>query len=119
MSLRDAAIAAYEAQTAAERASEQEQRNRFVVDARFALRPVLTARDGSLPVDPTNLDALQLVDLRWQDRLAVFTDGTVHIGVRHDDDEWTVVLVRDNDGWERVAEVESLADIGAVLRRGR
>lgn len=90
MGLREDAIAAAEA-----------ARQTRISQARAALGQVL---------DPGTVDDLSVAaELATQ---VVFTDGTMHLAV---DAAGKVSLVRNNDGWTRIAAVTSLSELGYLL----
>jgi hypothetical protein len=97
MSIREAAVQAY-----------QEQEAGRVAEARAVLADVLA------PFDVSGLDVAH-IDVTSSFTLIVFTDGDVHLGVCRRGDEWTVNLVADEDGWTDKGAVTSLAELGRIL----
>lgn len=103
MTLRDAAIAAYE-----------DSQNSQAEDARIVLADVLAPYDAvTLEVAHSETDQAA----GWS--LVIFTDGDVHLAVRtRSNDVAEVSLVADPEdaqGWTRLAEVTSLAQLGEVV----
>jgi hypothetical protein len=49
------------------------------------------------------------------DGLHIFSDGDLHLAARRSGDAWEVHVVRDDDGWTRVAgPIRDLAHLGEV-----
>lgn len=61
-------------------------------------------------------DVLTEAAVDTAERLVVLTDGVVDLAVTPaGDDDATVWLVRNDNGWTRIAQLTCLADLGAAL----
>lgn len=117
--LRENAVAEYQAQEDEEQAQEEEARAALMAAARAAVRPVLTDRNGTLAVDP----ATMTVRYRsLEDGLVVLQvgDGSdLTLAVYPHADPARVHLVQEDGGeWANVRQVTTLAQIGQAVVQG-
>lgn len=111
-SLRDAALAAYQAQQQEAEQQERAEQTRIHGEAFTALRATLTGPDG----EPADMTSLELVHEDYGTPLLVWEEPGVALAVRRDDDGWEVAVVERVDGeWTSRREVRSLAEVGAYL----
>lgn len=101
MTLRNDAIAAYDARVANQ-----------VQAARTALEGVLA------PYDVAALTHLEMAQLDANTVMAVFTDGDLTVAVTRRGGDTEAALIKSTDGvWQFLARIKNLADLGdAILK---
>lgn len=105
MSIRDQAVAAFEA----------EAQERVAATHQHLMDTLFIDSTEKILVDPKTITS---VYVDHSDNMYIFTDGSIHLAVIAEDPEWEIYVVSDEDGWTRKSEepITSLAELGEYIK---